>query len=119
MDSCKDMYVLAGTPNIYSKPRLLMTSTMKSEPTRSMVFASSTTKAAGAAAGRARTGALAFLGEGVCCAWVAPGFVTAMAAPAAAVFRKFRRSVFVFLAMNAHLARKYMFRPMAGILFGC
>ena len=57
------MYVFAGTPNMYSNPKLLMTSTMKSEPGRSIVFASSTTKAAGAAAGRARTGALAFLGE--------------------------------------------------------
>src|SRR5438093_5557676 len=102
------MYVFAGTPNMYSNPRLLMTSTMKSDPGRSIVFASSTTTAAGPAAGRASTGALAFLGGGgVCCASAAPGFVTARAAPAAAVFKKFRRStdlVFVFLAMKAHLA---------------
>src|SRR5438105_4343621 len=108
MDSCNDIYVLAGTPNMYSKPRLLMTSTMKSEPGLSMVFASSTTRAAGAAAGRARTGALAFLVAGAG-SWApaAPGLVTARAALAAAVFKKFRRStdlVFGFFAMNAHLA---------------
>src|SRR5205809_3470967 len=105
------MYVFAGTPNMYSNPRLLMTSTMKSDPGRSIVFASSTTTAAGAAAGRASTGALAFLGAGgACCASAAPGFVTARAALAAAVFKKFRRStdfVFVFLAMKAHLALRF------------
>src|SRR5262245_35945064 len=97
---------------MYSNPRLLMTSTMKSDPGRSTVFASSTTTAAGAAAGRASTGALAFLGAGAaCCASAAPGFVTARAALAAAVFKKFRRStdfVFVFLAMKAHLGRDFM-----------
>src|SRR5712692_4939541 len=88
------MYVLAGTPNMYSKPRLLITSTMKSDPGRSIVFASSTAgSAAGAAAGRARIGADAFRGAGtVCCAIAAPGLVTARAAPAAAPFRKLRRS---------------------------
>src|SRR5213593_4142006 len=105
------MYVFAGTPNMYSNPRLLMTSTMKSDPGRSIVFASSTTTAAGAAAGRASTGALAFLGAGgACCASAAPGFVTARAALAAAVFKKFRRStdfVFVFLAMKAHLGLRF------------
>src|SRR5947209_11900973 len=96
---------------MYSNPRLLMTSTMKSDPGRSIVFASSTTNAAGAAAGRASTGALAFLGAGgACCASAAPGFVTARAALAAAVFKKFRRStdfVFVFLAMEGHLDRGF------------
>src|SRR5207247_11477768 len=105
------MYVFAGTPNMYSNPRLLMTSTMQSDPGRSIVFASSTTTAAGAAAGRASTGALAFLaGGGACWASAAPGFVTARAALAAAVFRKFRRStdfVFVFLAMKAHLGLRF------------
>src|SRR2546422_10443311 len=105
------MYVLAGTPNMYSKPRLLMTSTMKSEPGLSIVFASSTAITAGAAAGRARTGALAFLGAGAT-SWApaAPGLVTARAALAAAVFKKFRRStdfVFVFLAMKAHLGLRF------------
>src|SRR5437867_9039902 len=100
------MYVLAGTPNMYSKPRLLMTSTMKSEPGFSMVFASSTTSAAGAAAGLARIGAVAFVGAGAACwAPASPGLVTARAALAAAVFRKLRRFTdfdFAFLAMEAH-----------------
>src|SRR6266850_87366 len=99
------MYVLAGTPNMYSKPRLLMTSTMKSEPGFSMVFASSTTSAAGAAAGLARIGAVAFVGAGgACWAPASPGLVTAKAALAAAVFKKLRRSTdfdFAFLAMEA------------------
>src|SRR5262245_40163846 len=101
------MYVLAGTPNMYSKPRLLMTSTMKSEPGRSIVFASSTTIAAGAASGLARIGAVAFLGAGAgCWAAAAPGLEATRAALAAAVFRKSRRSTdfdFGFLAMDAHL----------------
>src|SRR5215831_70976 len=96
------MYVFAGTPNIYSKPRLLITSTMKSEPGRSIVLASSTAgSAAGAAAGRASIGADALPGgEVVCCAAAAPGFVTTRAALAAAPLRKLRRStdfVFAFL----------------------
>src|SRR5215470_19494474 len=113
------MYVFAGTPNMYSKPRLLITSTMKSEPGFSIVFASSTTTAAGYAAGRARTGALALLTGGACsCAPADPGLVTARAALAAAVFKKFRRStgfVFVFLAMTAHLAG--VLKTMGWILF--
>src|SRR5437016_5434222 len=100
---------------MYSKPRLLMTSTMKSEPGLSIVLASSTTTTAGVAAGRASTGALPFLTGGAT-SWAspAPGLVTARAALAAAVFKKFRRStdlVFGFFAMNGHLA--------GGILFGC
>src|SRR5437660_12404860 len=98
------MYVFAGTPKMYSKPRLLMTSTMKSEPGRSMVLASSTAGAtAGAGAGLARIGAVPFLGgAGACCALAALGLVTAKAAPAAAPFRKCRRSTepdFVFFAI--------------------
>src|SRR2546422_7058116 len=102
------MYVLAGTPNMYSKPRLLMTSTMKSEPGRSIVFASSTAARAGAGAGLARMGAVAFVGAGTtCCALAAPGLVTARAALAAAPLRKLRRSTeldFDFLAIDAHLS---------------
>src|SRR5881396_2837345 len=97
------MYVLAGTPNIYSKPRLLITSTMKSEPGRSIVAASSTT-AAGAAGGRVRIGALALRGGATCCcALPAPGVEATRAALAAAVFRKFRRSTRLddFLAMES------------------
>src|SRR5439155_26874774 len=101
------MYVLAGTPNIYSKPRLFITSTMKSDPGRSMVAATSTTSA-GAAAGLARIGAVAFRGGAAgCCARAAPGFEATRAALAAAVFRKSRRSTrldFDFLAMEAHLS---------------
>src|SRR5437588_2895303 len=111
MDSCNDMYVFAGTPNIYSKPRLLMTSTMKSEPGLSIVLASSTAIVAGAAAGRPSTGADPFLVIwGACaisCAFPVAGLVTAIAALAAAVFRNLRRSsglTFVFLAMGGHLA---------------
>src|SRR6266850_820662 len=96
---------------MYSKPRLLMTSTMKSEPGLSMVLASSTAITAGVAAGRARTGALAFLVAGAgSCTPASPGvagLVTARAALAAAVFKKFRRStdlVFGFFAMKGHLA---------------
>src|SRR5262245_60901908 len=93
---------------MYSKPRLLITSTMKSDPGFSIVFASSTATTAGVAAGLARTGALAFLPAGAC-SWAPadPGLVTAKAALAAAVFKKLRRStgfVLVFLAMTAHLA---------------
>src|SRR6266568_9557487 len=90
-----------------SKPRLFITSTMKSEPGRSMVTASSTT-AAGAGAGLARIGALAFLDAGAgCCARAVRGLEATRAALAAAVFKKCRRSTgfdLDFLAMEAHLS---------------
>ena len=92
---------------MYSKPRLLMTSTMKSEPGFSIVLASSTAIVAGAAAGRPSTGAEALRGAcAISCAFPVPGLATAIAALAAAVFRNLRRSsglTFVFLAIAGHL----------------
>src|ERR1700722_831370 len=97
-DSCNPRKLDPGLDARYSKPRDLITSTMKSEPGRFVVRTSmpddSVAASAGGGAG-ARNG----------CVASAPAFAASVATPpSAAPFRKFRRSTaFLDLSMTSHL----------------
>src|SRR5580692_6968860 len=89
IDSCSPRKLEPGLAQTYSIPRDLMTSTMKSEPLRSVVRTSpgeegsSASGEIGIAAGT--------LGAGVAEASAVPGIALTVAAPTAALFRKLRR----------------------------
>src|SRR6185295_12693174 len=96
-DSCRARNDEPGFAATYSKPSDLMTSTMKSEPGRSVVYMS--TRGGGGLVSDAT-----WAGEGGgaarrfwTCAFAAGGFATSPAAPAAAPFRKRRRSTELLL----------------------
>src|ERR1700677_4796237 len=91
-----------GLAATYSKPRVLMTSTMKSEPGRSVVHTS--TRGGGGAVSAAVClapgsgfGVAGRWTSAACCALAASGLATSAAAPAAAPFKKPRRSTEIFL----------------------
>src|SRR5579863_8490094 len=92
-----------GFAQTYSKPSDLITSTMKSDPVRSAVSTSATDGTSVSAAADIGGGTTRFGSAGR--AATAAGPATNAAAPAAAPFRKFRRSTagFESLAMSLHL----------------
>src|SRR5262249_46452126 len=96
IDSCSARKLEPGLEAMYSKPRDLMTSTMKSEPAWSTVI-TSTLEGAGSAS-FARTGAVPECGGSDWrCACTVPLVAMNAAALPAAPFRKLRRSTGFFL----------------------
>src|SRR2546427_3832903 len=91
-DSCKPRKLEPGFAATYSKPRDLITSTMKSEPVRSAVR--TLTSVEGSASGRGIGGtAGAERATSDCCALATPLLATSVATPpTAAPFRNLRRS---------------------------
>src|SRR6266853_5230430 len=95
IDSCKPRKLEPGLEAIYSRPKDFRTSTMKSDPDRSVVSTSTPEGSSsfgiiGAVADWAGTG---------CGAAIAEALATSPAAPAAAPFRKLRRSTESFFAI--------------------
>src|SRR3984893_2208014 len=95
IDSCKPRKLEPGLEAIYSRPRDLRTSTMKSDPDRSHVSTSTLEGSSsfgiiGAVADWAGTG---------CGAAIAEALATSPAAPAAAPFKNLRRSTESFFAI--------------------
>src|SRR5215475_1905145 len=95
IDSCNARNVDPGFAATYSMPKVLMASSMKSDPGRSVVYTSVrgggglVSAAASAAPGNGVTGLAACA---TCCPGCAiEGFATKAAAPAAAPFRNPRR----------------------------
>src|SRR2546429_7944701 len=104
IDSWRPRKLEPGLAHTYSKPSDLITSTMKSDPERSMVKTSIFDGVPTSASGDIGGGAAAARGAGAADAPVT-GFATSTAAPAAAPFRKSRRSttVFFLFAMTQYL----------------
>src|SRR6266849_477700 len=92
-----------GFAQTYSKPSALITSTMKSDPVRSAVRTSATAGTSVSAAADMGGGTTRHGSAGS--AAMLAGTAANAAAPAAAPFRKFRRSTtgLVCLAMSLHL----------------
>src|SRR6516165_4168577 len=95
MDSCNARKVDPGLAATYSMPRDLITSSMKSDPGRSVVYTSARGGALVSAAVRRAPGsgvavAARASGCGAVCGSAAEGFATRAAAPAAAPFRNRR-----------------------------
>src|SRR5262245_29076080 len=92
MDSCNPWKLEPGSVVMYSRFKVFSTSTMKSEPGRSTILASSAGGGPTSAASCAREGTTAAGRAGAASCAVAAGvFATSAAAPAAAPFRKPRR----------------------------
>src|SRR5580692_1258500 len=89
IDSCSPRKLEPGLAQTYSIPRDLMTSTMKSEPLRSVVRISAGEE--GSSASGEIGNAAGTLGAGVAEAAGTPGTALIAAAPTAALFRKLRR----------------------------
>src|SRR5215467_7153298 len=94
MDSCNARKVDPGLAATYSMPRDLITSSMKSDPGRSVVYTSARGGVLVSAAVRRAPGsgvaAARAWGCGAICGSAAEGFATRAAAPAAAPFRNRR-----------------------------
>src|SRR5580693_4079725 len=91
-DSCRLRKLEPGFDARYSKPSDLITSTIKSEPGRSVVSTSTFEGASASAAGTAGAAA-AGLGPAKGCAAIAPALAASVAIPpAAAPLRNLRRS---------------------------
>src|SRR3977135_538579 len=88
-----------GLAQMYSNPRDLITSTMKSDPVRSAVRTSAFEGVPVSASGDMR-GGTGRSNSDCCCAATVPGAAANAAAPAAALFRKFRRSTVKFFGLN-------------------
>src|SRR5215470_17378407 len=97
IDSCNARNVDPGLAATYSMPSVLMTSSMKSDPGRSVVYTSVrgggglVSAAASAAPGSGVTGLAACATCPACGGCAIEGFATKAAAPAAAPFRNPRR----------------------------
>src|SRR5215471_8720299 len=91
IDSCSERKLDPGLAAMYSKPRNLRTSTMKSDPGWSAVITSTDPEMGPVSA--ARAAAFGTATPRVCACWALArrGFATRAAAPAAALFRKLRR----------------------------
>src|SRR6187431_1437447 len=102
IDSCNPRNVEPGLAATYSKPSDLITSIMKSDPGRSVVYVAM--RGGGglvSAAASVPEGSGVAGGVGVCdCAIDTEGWATNAAAPAAAPLRKSRRSTEPFLAIR-------------------
>src|ERR1019366_5805567 len=95
-DSCKPRKLEPGLAAIYSKPRDLITSTMKSEPERSVVNASTFEGSTSLGSSRAEAdcaGAGSF-------ALIAVLLATSPATPPAAPFKNYRRSTVSLLDID-------------------
>src|SRR5215813_6990855 len=103
IDSCNARNVDPGLAATYSMPSVLMTSSMKSDPGRSVVYTSVrgggglVSAAARAAPGSGVTGLAACP---ACSGCAIEGFATKAAAPAAAPFRNPRRLTEPFLDLG-------------------
>src|ERR1700730_3866604 len=95
IDSCKPRKLEPGLEAIYSRPRDLRTSTMKSDPDRSVV-STSTLEGSSSFGIIAAVPDLAGTARG---AAIAEVLATSPAAPAAAPFKNLRRSTESFLAI--------------------
>src|SRR5215471_7905084 len=97
IDSCNARKVDPGLAAMYSMPSVLTTSSMKSDPGRSVVYTSVrgggglVSAAARAAPGSGVTGLAAWPACPACAGCATEGFATKAAAPAAAPFRNPRR----------------------------
>src|ERR1700722_16524391 len=96
-DSCRPRKLDPGLAHTYSNPSVLSTSTMKSEPVRSAVRISTLEGVPTSASGDIASGIARRSSAG--CAATVPGTAAKAAAPAAALFRKFRRSTSTFLGL--------------------
>src|SRR5580704_11919435 len=90
IDSCRPRKLEPGLAQTYSIPRDLMTSTMKSEPLRSVVRISAGEEES-SASGEIGIAAGTLAAAGVAEAAAVPGTALIAAAPTAALFRKLRR----------------------------
>src|SRR5712691_7955736 len=88
MDSWSARKLEPGLAQQYSMPSDLMTSTMKSDPGRSLVRTSTGAGGAVSAARAASDGAVTERRASACCAIAAGGLAARTAAPAAAPFKK-------------------------------
>src|SRR6266566_5248486 len=95
IDSCKPRKLEPGLEAMYSRPRDFRTSTMKSDPVRSVV--STSTLEGSSSFGI--IGAVADLAGTACGAAIAEVLATSPAALAAAPFRKLRRSTESFFVI--------------------
>src|SRR5207249_11147611 len=90
-----------GLAAMYSKPRDLRTSTMKSEPGWSAVITCTDVETGSVSAAKAvADGTAAPRAASACCAFATGVFATRAAAPAAAAFRKPRRPAVLDFAMS-------------------
>src|SRR5258705_9952572 len=95
IDSCKPRKLEPGLEAIYSRPRDLRTSTMKSDPDRSVV----NTSTLEGSSSFGIIGAVADWDGIACGAAIVEALATNPAAPAAAPFKNLRRSTESFFAM--------------------
>src|SRR6516162_5678944 len=105
MDSCNARNVDPGFAAQYSIPSGLMTSSMKSDPGRSVVYTSArggvvVSAAARRAPGNGVAAAVLVCAEAAACGSAAEGFATSAAAPAAAPFRNPRRFTEPFFSVG-------------------
>src|SRR5689334_10828544 len=95
-DSCRPRKLEPGLAQMYSKPRDLRTSSIKSEPERSTVSVSTLETGRGSVS-FASTGVAAARRGSDCCATAAPWPATSAAVPPTALLKKLRRPTDVFL----------------------
>src|SRR5271154_5118714 len=109
IDSCNPRKLDPGFAKRYSKPSDLITSTMKSEPVRSVVSTSKVDGVSASATGDIAGGGPARRTSGGS-ASAALGAATNAAAPAAALFRKLRRLTGFFgdFAMSLRLHLRFV-----------
>src|SRR5579863_6855979 len=104
MDSCRPRKLDPGFAQTYSNPMDFRTSTMKSDQVRSAVRTSEMTGASVSAVGDIGGGAVRFT-SGTGWAAMLGGTAAKAAAPAAAPFRKFRRSTTGLVRLTIHAPR--------------
>src|ERR1700676_1367267 len=97
IDSCIPRKLDPGLAHTYSNPSDLITSTMKSDPVRSAVKTSTFEGVPISASGDMGGGTIRR--SSADCAAAALGTAAIAAAPAAAVFRKLRRSTAIFFGL--------------------
>src|ERR1700676_5403101 len=102
IDSCNARKLEPGLEAIYSMPSDLMTSTMKSEPVRSVV----NTSMPDGSSSLGIIGAVADCAGKDLGAAIVEALATSPAAPTAAPFKNLRRSTESFFAMIGHPLRK-------------
>src|SRR6267378_1555539 len=110
IDSCKPRKLEPGLEAIYSRPRDLRTSTMKSDPDRSIVKTSTLE-------GSSSFGIIRAVADwaGIACgAASVEALATSPAAPAAAPFKNLRRSTESFFAMARMSFKKSCWLPRGG-----
>src|SRR6266481_2577360 len=110
MDSCKPRKLEPGLEAIYARPKDLRTSTMKSDPDRSIV----NTSTLEGSSSFGIIGAVADWAGIACGAAIVEALATSPAAPAAAPFKNLRRSTDCFFAMAGMSFKESCWLPRCG-----